>query len=485
MTGQLKVLKNFHLRFIWVSSAFHLGFIRDESAFHLDFIVLSAFHLRFIVKQKKYKFTTFARISSVQLTLHGVNMPFKQGRTCPVCLKENLFYLRDHLRQVHNLSSAERQPLLKSATYSPTVSMRLPNMPPYPFWGMPQYPMSMNPQLPTEVPQSMNSKQSKPAKVQTSQCLETQPYPEFKFHHTFSMLVVGPTQCGKTYFVQQLLTNNCIEYPGEKSTQIYWFYNQWQPRYDALKRALKKKIQFTQGLPNLSEDLNEINPEYNNILVFDDLMSQAIDSPGLSQLFTQGRHRNASVILLLQNMFPKGKYNTDISRNAQYLVLFRSPSDRKQMDIMAERTFAKDRPKFMSAYMKETEKPYGYIILDNHPKTASEKQVIANVFGNCYTYPNITKSTHTVPKITDVQPAVTHNVESPKQLVKRKPENEKPPAKRKRTEGEQAKTVKQSAKKPKKVKTLPKTQSKSKPKYPIAKMRWESFTTTKTKNHEF
>ena len=73
-----------------------------------------------------------------------------------------------------------------------------------------------------------------------------------------------------------------------------------------------------QGLPNLSEDLNEINPEYNNILVFDELMSQAMDSPGLSQLFTQGRHRNASVILLLQNMFPKGKYNTDISRNAQH-----------------------------------------------------------------------------------------------------------------------------------------------------------------------
>jgi hypothetical protein len=41
----------------------------------------------------------------------------------------------------------------------------------------------------------------------------------------------------------------------------------------------------------------------------------------------QRRHRNASVILLLQNMFPKGKFNTDISRNAQYLALFRSPSD--------------------------------------------------------------------------------------------------------------------------------------------------------------
>ena len=51
-------------------------------------------------------------------------------------------------------------------------------------------------------------------------------------------------------------------------------------------------------------------------------MAEATDSPVVSRLFTQGRDRNANVILLLQNMFPKGKYNTGISRNAQYLALF-------------------------------------------------------------------------------------------------------------------------------------------------------------------
>ena len=251
-----------------------------------------------------------------------------------------------------------------------------------------------------------------------------------------------------------LRTKNCIKYPSEKSTQIYWFYNQWQPRYDALKRALKKRIQFTQGLPDLSEDLNEINPEYNNILVFDDLMSQAIDSPVLSQLFTQGRHRNASVILLLQNMFPKGKYNTDISRNAQYVVLFRSPSDRKQIDIIAERTFAKDRKNVMSAYAKETAKPYGYLLIDNQPKTTSEKQVVSEVFGKCKSYPHIITQSEITQATTDVQPSVRGKVECPlpKQSVKRKSENEKPPAKKAKTA-----SVKQSAKK---VKTLPKTQSK-------------------------
>jgi len=129
----------------------------------------------------------------------------------------------------------------------------------------------------------------------------------------------------------------------------------------------------------LSEDLHEINPKFNNVLVFDELMAQATDSPVLSKLFTQGRHRNASVILLLQNMFPKGKFNTDISRNAQYLVLFRSPSDRKQIDIIAERIFAKDRPTFMEAYAKETVKPFGYVLVDNQPKTSADKQVVSNV----------------------------------------------------------------------------------------------------------
>ena len=49
-------------------------------------------------------------------------------------------------------------------------------------------------------------------------------------------------------------------------------------------------------MPELSEDLCEINARYNNIIILDDLMAEATDSPVVSRLFTQGRHRNASVI---------------------------------------------------------------------------------------------------------------------------------------------------------------------------------------------
>ena len=105
------------------------------------------------------------------------------------------------------------------------------------------------------------------------------------------------------------------------------------------------------------------------MLIFDDLVSEAIQSPIVSRLFTQGRHRNASIILLLQNMFPKGKFNTDISQNAQYMALFRSPSDRKQISIIAEHMFDTNCQGFMSAYYQEMDKPNGYLFVDNRPDT--------------------------------------------------------------------------------------------------------------------
>ena len=139
--------------------------------------------------------------------------------------------------------------------------------------------------------------------------------------------------------------------------------------------------------------------KFHYILVFDDLMSQATESPVLFLLLTQGRHRNASVILLLQNMFPQGKFHTDISRNAhkiKYMVLFRSPNDRKQIGIIAERMFDKNLTIFMSAYTKETEKPCGYLLVDNLPKTTSDKQVVTDIFGECRCYPNIITQEKTV-----------------------------------------------------------------------------------------
>ena len=355
----------------------------------------------------------------------------KFKRDCPICHKPELLYLSDHLSQVHQLSSEERKPWLKAAVFSNAKTF--PFMIPLPFWSLQQQTTGLNSPLTQQQTQTQSStprKFKKPSERVPNTCLETRPYPDFKFNHMFSMLVVGPSQCGKTHFVEKILTENCIHYPNKKKKHIYWFYNQWQPCYTSMQSALGDEIQFSQGLPDLSDDLHEINPKLNNILVFDDLMAQATDSPVLSKLFTQGRHRNASVILLLQNMFPKGKFNRNISRNAQYLTLFRSPGDRKQINIIAERIFAKDRPNFMTVYGKVTAKPYGYLLIDNQPKTPSEKQVVSDVFGQCLRYPHI--STQIVEDVTQGTPKTNEPLTptEQKEQVQRKIDLEKPHAKK-------------------------------------------------------
>ena len=65
----------------------------------------------------------------------------------------------------------------------------------------------------------------------------------------------------------------------------------------------------------------------------------------------------------------------------------RSPNGRKQIGIIAECMFDKSRPQFTSAYFQETVRAFGYIFVDNHPDTSSDKQVLNDIFGSCRRYP--------------------------------------------------------------------------------------------------
>ena len=175
-----------------------------------------------------------------------------------------------------------------------------------------------------------------------------------------------------------------------------------------------KDIYFKQGLPEFEPDLCDIDPCYNNIVVLDDLMDMAVDSRIISKLFTQGRHRNASIIKLLQNAFPKGKYNTSISCNAQYMSLFRCPAERRQIGIMADRIFYKNKPTFMEIYNNITSKPYSYVVVDNKADIPARRQIIADIFGNCVSY-NITGVDSVAPVTKQTIKGIDLNEESVKE----------------------------------------------------------------------
>ncbi len=303
-------------------------------------------------------------------------MPYKQKRSCPVCGKRDLKTIHTHLRNVHKFDREQRKPLLKEAKHSSWLTE----------YG-PEYAQEI-PAASTSTGNVVRKKSRKPVKA-SQNILATEPYPDFTFKHKFSLLVIAPTQSGKTYFVKELLQHDRIQYGNNKRRRIMWYYGQKQPIYNDMKRIIGKEITFVEGLPEFEDNLSDLDDTYNNIIVLDDLMDLAKDSVIVSKLFTQGRHRNASVILLLQNAFPKGKYNTDISRNAQYIALWKCPSDRKQVGMLAERIFEKRRSEFMTVYNHVTAEAYQYVLVDCKPDTATNRQLVSDVFGTCKSFPNI------------------------------------------------------------------------------------------------
>ena len=211
----------------------------------------------------------------------------------------NMSNLSSHLELVHNLNANERADYLNRRTLcasTPSVHARV--------------------QTTTVTAKLKNSRQrhnrrvvqlcqKSSNKTPTMDVLPEQ-YPNFRLRHKFSMMVVGPSMSGKSYFVKGLLERDCIEYEDHrKRPKIHWFYGQYQDMFKDMKRSLGHDIYFQEGLPTFQLDLSDIDPKYNNIIVLDDLMDLAVDSPIISKLFTQGRHRNASVMLLLQNAFQK------------------------------------------------------------------------------------------------------------------------------------------------------------------------------------
>ena len=79
--------------------------------------------------------------------------------------------------------------------------------------------------------------------------------------------------------------------------------------------------------------------------------------------------------------------------------------------------FDKNRMHFMNAYYKETEKPYGYLLVDNKPGTPADNQILADLFGECYAYHFGVNSTE--PTRVETKPVGKHST-TPKTTSSRK-----------------------------------------------------------------
>lgn len=188
--------------------------------------------------------------------------------------------------------------------------------------------------------------------------------------HPFNCIIAAPTMGGKTYMIREILKfkNDLIS---PEPTNIIYCYKSWQKSYDLMK-SYDKSIIFHEGIYDMTK-LKSINK---NLIILDDLMIECINNPDILNLFTVGTHHtNTSVFFLTQNIFSKGKYTRDLSLNSNYIICFKNPRDRLQIQVLARQIYGNNSKFLLESFEDSTKNPYGYIFLDLKQETESRNRV--------------------------------------------------------------------------------------------------------------
>jgi len=195
------------------------------------------------------------------------------------------------------------------------------------------------------------------------------------FEHPFTAVIAGSMGSGKTHFVTNMLLHSerTLSRPIERLIYCYGTY--LTDTFDKLRQKFPG-IELIRGIDN---NLN-FNARVNNILVIDDLMTDAVNSSLVSDFFTKGSsHKNLSVILLTQNIFQQGVYGRTININAHYTIYFKNPRNIQQIGFIGRQMYRGKSNALIEAYEDSVTRAHGYIFIDYKQETPEKLRLKTNV----------------------------------------------------------------------------------------------------------
>ena len=195
----------------------------------------------------------------------------------------------------------------------------------------------------------------------------------FLLKNPFTSIICGPTGSRKSTFVLKLL-NNVSAMFSQNIKKIYYFYNNWQKKFE----EENTDIEYRQGLPT-EQDFKSYPKDEQCIVVIDDMQVSALNNIFIANLFSRdSHHRNISVILILQNLFHQGKYCRDISLNTHYFILFKNPRDIQQIKLLGRQLGMQN--KLVDVYLDATADPFGYLLIDLSPGNKDSYMLRRHIF---------------------------------------------------------------------------------------------------------
>ena len=140
----------------------------------------------------------------------------------------------------------------------------------------------------------------------------------------FRLLVSGPTGCGKTTWIENLIHSKRIS---KKFSRIYYIY---PPDFESPPVDWDSWDSQNVTYVNYIPDLKFFHKlEADSLVVFDDNFEQVINNPLISKVMRIHARRKFSVILVTQMFYEQGKYSRVIKNQLSGLVYLEISATRK------------------------------------------------------------------------------------------------------------------------------------------------------------
>lgn len=190
-------------------------------------------------------------------------------------------------------------------------------------------------------------------------------------HAPFTAIVAGPTGCGKSFCVFNLIrrANEICDNPPVK---IIYCYGQWQKSFENIN---SERVDFHEGIIDVDSDIPKDGAH--RWIVIDDLMDELAGASSTRSLFTKkSHHMNLSVLFLIQNLFHADVRT--VSLNTHYFFLFKNPRDSSGVGALAKQCFAGKVPFVMRCFGLATHEPFSYLMIDLKQQTNERLRLVGN-----------------------------------------------------------------------------------------------------------
>ena len=198
---------------------------------------------------------------------------------------------------------------------------------------------------------------------------------DVRLKENFKLFISGPSRCGKTFFVADLL-QNIQTFAKQPPSLVIYIYKVWQSKFDEMNNVVHI---FLEDQKDIVDKIKEYATGAPILIVFDDMINSSSLSE-LAPLFTvDARHMNMSLVFLTQRMFVNDEYFRQISQNCDYFIIFKNPRNSSEIRTLAQQ-ITPGSLHLINMYIEATKEPFSYLFINLTQECPPEIKYLSQFF---------------------------------------------------------------------------------------------------------